>query len=90
MSKKHWLTLASVVAGLSLSVFVSCGDDTSNTKPDMSSTPDLVQSPDMGCYGNPVDNVSILNSCAPASVDREDVVPFYPANAPNGTLPQLP
>jgi hypothetical protein len=42
------------------------------------------------CSQNPTNNAELLNSCAPASVDKVDIVPFYPSLAPNGVLPALP
>src|SRR5262245_61183070 len=89
-------------AALSLSAVACTDNGTTNNFPDMagqtghdmastmndmpSSPPDMV----CACNSNPMDNVGFLNSCAPPSVDFVDIVPHYPANAPNGMLPQLP
>ena len=80
--------------------FAGCGNSDNNNL----GGPDLAQdnpgnndlampnsSPDMSfvCVQNPVSNDDFLNSCAPASVDKVDIMPFYPALAPNGVLPPL-
>jgi len=47
--------------------------------------------PDMAfvCVANPTSDPDFLNSCAPAGVDSVAIDPFFPAKAPNGTLPPI-
>jgi hypothetical protein len=40
------------------------------------------------CSTNPQTHLEIINACT--SSQSFDVEPFFPANAPNGTLPSLP
>ena len=48
-------------------------------------------SPDMAfvCVANPMSGDDFLNGCAPATVDKVDITPFYPTLAPGGVLPAL-
>src|SRR5690242_7157559 len=39
------------------------------------------------CVTTPVSNNDFLNSCAPASVDKVEIVPEFPTLAPAGVLP---
>jgi hypothetical protein len=47
--------------------------------------------PDMGfvCVANPTMGDDFLNGCAPATVDKVEIAPFYPSLAPGGVLPAL-
>jgi hypothetical protein len=46
---------------------------------------------DMGfvCVASPMTGDDFLNSCAPATVDKVEIAPFYPTLAPGGVLPAL-
>ena len=46
---------------------------------------------DMGfvCVASPMSGDDFLNSCAPATVDKVELSPFYPTLAPAGVLPAL-
>jgi hypothetical protein len=46
---------------------------------------------DMGfvCVANPMMGDEFLNGCAPATVDKVEISPFYPTLAPAGVLPAL-
>jgi hypothetical protein len=44
--------------------------------------------PDMACANSPTTYVQIINACTTA--DSVNKMPFFPALAPNGQLPQLP
>lgn len=75
----------------SLVAFGALGCDSSsnnnNNAPDLAmpaSNPDLAPT----CFtGTPATNEDFLNACTTAS--SVDITPFYPANAPSGTLPPL-
>jgi hypothetical protein len=41
-----------------------------------------------GCSMNPMTHEEIINACTDAQ--SVDIAPFFPASAPNGTLPALP
>jgi hypothetical protein len=41
------------------------------------------------CVTTPVSSDDFLNSCAPASVDKVEIVPEFPTLAPAGVLPQI-
>jgi hypothetical protein len=70
---------------------VACGGNSNNGTTSsggqdmaMSSNPDMTPA----CVsGTPMTNSDFLNACTNA--DSVDIVPFYPTNAPNGTLPPL-
>jgi hypothetical protein len=92
-------TLLTAFASLALAAAVGCSDNGTTPNGGMdgsvNNNPDMAQmqgSPDMAfvCVMNPVTNDDFLNSCAPASVDQIDIMPFYPSQAPNGVLPALP
>ncbi|MCU1282036.1 MAG: hypothetical protein JWM53_5582 [bacterium] len=46
---------------------------------------------DMGfvCVASPMTGDELLNGCAPATVDKVEISPFYPTLAPGGVLPAL-
>jgi hypothetical protein len=46
---------------------------------------------DMGfaCVASPMSGDDFLNGCAPATVDKVEISPFYPTLAPGGVLPAL-
>jgi hypothetical protein len=41
------------------------------------------------CVANPTTGDDFLNGCAPATVDKVEIAPFYPTLAPGGVLPAL-
>jgi hypothetical protein len=41
------------------------------------------------CVASPMMGDDFLNGCAPATVDKVDITPFYPTLAPGGVLPSL-
>jgi hypothetical protein len=90
--------LKNILIALALVTAAACGEDNNtNTFPDMAHPPstDMAMqqpTPDMSfvCFDNPTTNDELLNSCAPATVDKVDIVPFFPTLAPNGQLPALP
>jgi hypothetical protein len=102
MSKQLLLTLAAV---LSIGFAVGCGSGDTTSSNDLSTNPtnndlsmnptnndlSMTGTPDMSfvCSTMPMDNLSFLNSCAPASVNFVDIDPFYPTLAPGGVLPPL-
>jgi hypothetical protein len=69
----------------------AAGCDSSNnnmTAPDMAMM--QMENPDLSptCFsGTPATNENFLNACTTAS--SVEIMPFYPTNAPNGTLPAL-
>jgi hypothetical protein len=68
---------------------IGCGDSNNVMN---NPTPDLAMQgqPDMAptCFaGTPATNEEFLNACTTSA--SVDLVPFYPDNAPNGTLPPL-
>jgi len=75
------------------STFMLAGCPKDDNGPEDMAKPDMTMTggPDMAepeCYTNPMTHVEIINGCTTAqSVTK---MPFYPAKAPNGMLPNLP
>jgi len=79
MRKRLFLTVAL------LGFFAGCSDDQSNG--DMGAGGDMSA---VACTGViPMASIDIINACTIDQRETVDIEPFYPDNAPNGTLPAL-
>lgn len=80
----------SFLLSFAFALVVGCGGDSNSpsTAPDMTTA---AANPDMSpaACPTPTDNLSFLDSCAPATVDFVDIMPEYPTLAPGGVLPAL-
>jgi hypothetical protein len=94
--KKIALCLGFVLSTAWLAASVGCDTNGNNGGGDMAmggGGEDMTMTPgaDMSfvCVADPMMGDDFLNGCAPDSVQKVDITPFYPTLAPNGQLPPL-